>query len=99
MMPMMTPCQGSTNPDAGVMVPRPATAPVIMPRTDGFPRVHHSRNIQLNAPLDAARWVAVIAKTARDVQRRVELDVPGMVDAARWVAVIAKTARELAPSA
>ena len=43
-MPMTTPCQGSTKPDAGVMVPSPATAPEIMPSTDGLPRVHHSRH-------------------------------------------------------
>jgi hypothetical protein len=63
--PMMTPCQGSTNPDAGVMVARPATAPVISPSTEGFRRVHHSNNIQLSAPAEAARWVAMIANAAR----------------------------------
>src|SRR5262249_39975835 len=63
--PMTTPCQGSTKPDAGVMAPRPAMAPVITPSTDGFPRVHHSRNIQVSAPVEAARCVAVIAKAAR----------------------------------
>src|SRR5713226_719870 len=65
--PMTTPCQGSTKPDAGVMVPSPARAPEIMPSTDGLPRVHHSRNIQVNAPVEAARWVAVMAKTAREL--------------------------------
>src|SRR6201993_3807654 len=65
MRPMSTPCQGSTKPDAGVMAPRPAMAPVIMPSTDGFPRVDHSRNIQVSAPVEAARCVAVIAKAAR----------------------------------
>src|SRR3954465_5556202 len=55
MTPMMTPCQGSTNPDAGVMVARPATAPVINPSTDGFRRVHHSSNIQGSAPAAGAR--------------------------------------------
>ena len=29
------------------MVPRPATAPEIMPSTDGLPRVHHSIAIQV----------------------------------------------------
>src|SRR5262249_22510189 len=67
MRPMITPCQGSTKPDAGVMVPRPAMAPVIKPSTDGFLRVHHSRNIQVSAPAEAARWVAVMAKAAREL--------------------------------
>ena len=49
-MPMTMPCHGSTKPDAGVMVPRPATAPEIMPSTDGLPRVHHSSTIQVSAP-------------------------------------------------
>ena len=55
------PCHGSTKPEAGVMVPRPATAPEIMPSTDGLPRVHHSSAIQVSAPAQAARWVATIA--------------------------------------
>src|SRR5215510_10379176 len=64
---MTKPCHGSTKPEAGVMVPKPATAPEIMPSTDGLPRVHHSRNIQVNAPVEAARWVAVMAKAAREL--------------------------------
>src|SRR5205823_12529583 len=64
--PMTTPCHGSTKPDAGVMVPSPATAPEIIPSTEGFPRVHHSRNIQVSAPVDAARCVATIANAARE---------------------------------
>ena len=39
---MTMPCHGSTKPDAGVMVPSPATAPEMMPSTDGLPRLHHS---------------------------------------------------------
>src|SRR6185503_11388260 len=64
--PISTACIGSTKPDAGVIVPRPATAPEIMPSTDGLPRVHHSSTVQVKAPADAARWVATIAKTARE---------------------------------
>ena len=64
--PMTMPCHGSTNPDAGVMVPSPATAPEIMPSTDGLPRFHHSSAIQVMAPVEAARWVATMAKTARE---------------------------------
>jgi hypothetical protein len=65
--PMTTPCHGNTKPDAGVIVPRPATAPEIMPSTDGLPRCHHSSAIQVSAPADAARWVAAMAKTAREL--------------------------------
>ena len=39
------------------MVPRPATAPEIMPSTDGLPRVFHSIAIQVAAPAEAARCV------------------------------------------
>ena len=46
------------------MVPRPATAPEIMPSTDGLPRIHHSSDIQVSTPAQAARWVAAIAITA-----------------------------------
>src|SRR5262249_34563493 len=62
--PITTPCHGNTNPEAGVMVPSPATAPEIMPSTDGLPRCHHSRTIQVTAPVQAARWVATMAKAA-----------------------------------
>ena len=65
-MPMTTPCHGATKPEAGVIVPRPATAPEIMPSTDGLRRVAHSIAPQVNAPAQAARWVAVIAITARE---------------------------------
>src|SRR5205807_5718719 len=64
--PMTIPCHGSTKPEAGVMVPRPATAPEIAPSTEGLPRVHHSSNIQVRAPADAARWVAKMANAARE---------------------------------
>ena len=66
MMPMTMPCHGSTKPDAGVMVPSPATAPEMMPSTDGLPRVHHSSAIQVSAPAQAARCVATIAMAARE---------------------------------
>src|SRR5438874_11618779 len=66
MTPIRTPCHGATNPEAGVMVPSPATAPEIMPSTDGLRRVAHSHAAQVNAPALAARCVAVIAITARE---------------------------------
>src|SRR3954449_2413529 len=63
--PITAPCHGSTKPDAGVMVPSPATAPEIMPSTEGLPRVHHSSAIQANTPAQAARCVETMAKAAR----------------------------------
>ena len=47
------------------MVPRPATAPEIMPSTEGLRRTDHSMPPQTGAPDDAARCVAMIAITAR----------------------------------
>src|SRR5204863_7680856 len=66
-MPMRMPAHGATKPDAGVMVPRPATAPEIMPSTEGLRRVDHSIAAQVSAPEQAARWVAMIASTAREL--------------------------------
>ena len=48
------------------MVPRPATAPEMMPSTEGFPRSFHSSSIQVSAPAQAARCVATIAIEARE---------------------------------
>src|ERR1700759_5107689 len=64
---MTIPCQGKTNPEAGVIVPRPATAPEIMPSTDGLRWTDHSSAPQVSAPAQAARCVAVIAITAREL--------------------------------
>src|SRR6201996_208050 len=66
MTPMTMPCHGATKPEAGVMVPRPATAPEIMPSTDGLRWIDHSIAPQVSAPAQAARWVATIAITARE---------------------------------
>src|SRR3984957_3529722 len=65
-MPITTACHGATNPLAGGIVPRPATAPEIMPSTDGLRCVLHSIAPQVSAPAQAARWVAMIAITARE---------------------------------
>ena len=51
---------------AGVMVPNPATAPEIMPSTDGLRWVVHSIAPQVSAPAQAARWVETIAMAARE---------------------------------
>src|ERR1700733_14518742 len=69
---MTMPCHGATNPEAGVIVPRPATAPEIMPSTDGLRRIDHSIAPQVSAPAQAARWVAMIAITAREFAARAD---------------------------
>src|SRR6185437_5070301 len=66
MMPMTMPCQGATYPEAGVIVPKPATAPEIMPSTEGLRLVDHSIAPQVSAPAQADRCVAMIAMTARE---------------------------------
>src|SRR5579862_6791352 len=66
MTPMTSPAHGATKPEAGVMVPSPATAPEIMPSTDGLPRPDHSSAVQVSAPAQAERCVAAIAVTARE---------------------------------
>src|SRR5437868_9237472 len=71
-MPITMPCHGSTKPDAGVMVPRPAIAPEMMPSTEGLPRAFHSSTIQVSAPALAARCVATIAIEAREPAPRAE---------------------------
>src|SRR3954468_3894561 len=55
---------GLTKPEAGVMATRPATAPEMMPRTDGLPRVIHSANIQASAAAAVAIWVTAMAMPA-----------------------------------
>src|SRR5882757_2905932 len=72
MTPIKMPCQGATNPEAGVMVPSPAMAPEIMPSTEGLRRVDHSIAPQVKAPAQAARCVAVIAITARELAPNAE---------------------------
>src|SRR5215468_3662008 len=63
-MPMHSEPTGPTKPDAGVMATRPATAPVQMPTTVGFPRIIHSTSIQVNAAAEVAMCVTVIAMPA-----------------------------------
>src|SRR2546426_12655684 len=61
---MITEAIGVTNPDAGVMATRPATAPEAAPSTVGLPRLIHSVNIQPSAAEAAPVLVAVKALTA-----------------------------------
>src|SRR6185503_2039480 len=63
-MPMMSAPTGSTKPDAGVIATSPATAPEIMPSTDGFLAIIHSATIQASAAAAVAIWVAAAAMPA-----------------------------------
>src|ERR1700730_11947291 len=60
-MPTIRAPRGSTNPDAGVIATRPATAPEMMPSTLGFLFMTHSANIQASAAVAVAIWVTAIA--------------------------------------
>jgi hypothetical protein len=64
-MPITIAPVGPTKPDAGVMATRPATAPEMMPSTEGLPLKIHSANIQPNAANAVAICVVSIAKPAR----------------------------------
>ena len=59
-----------TNPPAGVMTTRPATAPEIAPSTVGLPLLIHSRNIQPSVAAAAAKWVLTKAALARPLAAR-----------------------------
>src|SRR5260370_31254715 len=61
---MISAPRGSTNPDAGVIAPSPATAPEMIPSTLGFPLTAHSANIQESAAVAVAIWVTAIALPA-----------------------------------
>src|SRR5258706_5628879 len=63
-MPMINAPVGLTKPDAGVIATRPATAPEIMPSTDGFLATSHSENIQLSEAAAVAVCVAAAALPA-----------------------------------
>ena len=61
---MTTAAAGPTDPEAGVMVPRPATMPVTIPSTEGLPWRSHSIAIHARAPAEADRWVTSMAMAA-----------------------------------
>src|SRR6202045_688131 len=63
--PMMTAGVGITNPEAGVIATKPATAPEAMPSTLGLPLTVHSMNIQATAAAAVAICVTAIAMPAR----------------------------------
>ena len=62
--PMIRPPIGPTKPEAGVIVPSPATMPVTMPSTLGLPNLTHSRLIQAVAPAAAPMCVTSMAMPA-----------------------------------
>ena len=55
---------GPINPEAGVMVPKPATIPVTAPNTLGLPNFFHSIAAQVKAPAEAEICVTNIAIAA-----------------------------------
>src|SRR4051812_5331943 len=62
--PMTMAPSGPTKPDAGVIVPKPATMPVTTPSIDGLPYFFHSIIIHASAPADAPMCVVNIAMPA-----------------------------------
>src|SRR5580658_641559 len=56
-----------TNPDAGLMTTRPATAPEMAPRALGLPLWIHSATDQLTAAAAAAKCVATKAEVASEL--------------------------------
>src|SRR5262249_39447502 len=60
-MPIQNDPIGPTNPDAGVMATRPATAPEQMPMTVGLPLIIHSTIIQVKPAVAVAGWVRSLA--------------------------------------
>src|SRR5881296_2055883 len=63
--PMIIAGTGATNPDAGVIATRPATAPEMAPSALGRPRVVHSAASQPMVADAAAKCVATNALVAR----------------------------------
>src|SRR5687767_15773570 len=61
---MISAPDGATKPAAGVIATRPATAPEMMPSTDGFFLNTHSASIQERPAAPAAIWVTAIAMPA-----------------------------------
>src|SRR6516162_2533167 len=63
-MPIQNEPIGPTNPEAGVMATKPATAPEQMPMTVGLPFRIHSTIIHVKAAVAVAVWVTSIAMPA-----------------------------------
>src|SRR3990172_3691198 len=69
-MPIMSAGMGPTKPAAGVIVARPAMAPVAAPNIVGLPRGYHSTNIQVRVADTAAVWVVTNAMVASPPEDR-----------------------------
>src|SRR5579863_5959406 len=63
--PMASEAMGCTNPEAGVMATRPATAPEIAPSAVGLPLWIHSAVVQPSAAAAVAKCVLTKALVAR----------------------------------
>src|SRR5260370_34446402 len=71
-MPITSAPVGLTKPEAGVIATRPATAPEMIPSTDGLPRVIHSANIQVSAAAAVANCVTAMAMPAEPLAAAAE---------------------------
>src|SRR6185295_16240972 len=68
--PITTPPMGPTQPQAGVIATRPATAPDTPPSKLGWPRVTHSPRVQAKAAAAVARIVFKKARPVRPLASR-----------------------------
>src|SRR5690606_26530576 len=62
--PIAIAAPGETKPALGVIVARPAMAPVAKPTVVGLPKVTRSIASQTSAAAEAAAWVLMIAEAA-----------------------------------
>src|SRR5215831_996218 len=69
---MMIAAIGVTNPEAGVIATRPATAPIEAPSTLGFPLCSQLIVSQVSAAIAAAVFVTTNAETARPLAASAE---------------------------
>src|SRR5438552_11130258 len=69
-MPMANAGIGATNPAAGVIATKPATAPEIAPKALARPFLIHSAALQLSAAAAAAKCVATKALVAKGLEAR-----------------------------
>src|ERR1700730_7401942 len=65
MSPMTSAESGVTTQEAGVIAPKPATAPEMAPSTLGFPPRNHSAALHPTTAAAAPKWVATKALVAR----------------------------------
>src|ERR671912_321041 len=70
--PMTTPPITPTNPHAGVIATRPATAPEAAPNIDGLPLIIHSANVHVSTAAAVANSVLTNAIAATPLASRLE---------------------------